>query len=335
MTNSLPPDPIAVAAQWHAGIDRADFDWDAFTHWLEADRAHRAAYDEIARIDAAVGAHAAALMEHHVWTEEAILPARRPGRWWLVGAGGLVAAGLAAVLLWPASPPAADVVHATGATQATIALGDGAEAVMAPHSRLDVGPGGRRLRLSGEALFSVRHQPGRTITVNAGALTITDIGTRFEIATGSGGTRIAVASGEVAVTAPGLGAAVPLTPGRQLIYDRARDSATVMPLDPAGIGAWRLGHLTYVEAPLSLVADDLARYAPVPVIVAPGLRVRRFSGTLTLGGWSSRAGGKAAGANADGAQRALEDLAGLMGLGVVRGPHAILLVDRGGTAAGR
>jgi len=329
-------DPIdAAAAIWHAGIDRADFDWSGFTLWLEADPRHRAAYDEIARIDALIGEHAAALMEHHVWTEEAIVPPRRSGHRWLMGAGGLIAAGVAALLLWPAALRPGDTVHATGDTAVLVALGDGSEVALAPHSRLAVAPDGQRLRLAGEALFTIRHQPGRTIAITAGALTITDIGTRFDVAAGQGGVRVAVAAGEVVVASAGFGAPVSLTPGRQLLYDAARDSATVTSLESAGIGAWRGGHLTYQAAPLSLVADDLARYALRPVVVAPGLRERRFSGTLALGGWSAGARGKAAGPNADGAQRALEDLAGLMGLGIVHGPHAILLVDRGGTVARR
>ncbi|MEP7317054.1 MAG: FecR/PupR family sigma factor regulator [Sphingomicrobium sp.] len=43
--------PITEASEWLAVQASDSFDWDGFTTWLEADPAHRKAYDELALID--------------------------------------------------------------------------------------------------------------------------------------------------------------------------------------------------------------------------------------------------------------------------------------------
>jgi len=318
------------AAGWHAGSHRDDFDWHGFTVWLEADPHHRAVYDEIARIDALVAQNAGALMEHHVWSEDTIPVARPAWRRWLAGGAAVAAAAVAVVVLRPAAPAPQDIVQATGAGAATIALGDGSRVVLAPHSRLAIAPGGRALRLDGEAWLEIRHRPDRALTVTAGGLTITDVGTAFDVSASPAGVRVGVASGAVSVAAPGLARPLALGRGQQVIYDAAADSANVARVDPGTMGGWQSGHLTYDAAPLSLVVADLARYAAEPIVVAPEAQARRFSGTLALAG--ARHG--VAGTHATAARRALDDLAGFMGLTVVRGAHGLVLGPRGGAAPG-
>ncbi|WP_395329248.1 FecR domain-containing protein [Novosphingobium sp. BL-8H] len=316
----LPDDILAEAAAWHLASNDDAMDWDAFTRWLEHDPRHRQAFDEIALTDAA-------LLDHHadraeLWpepvTEESVeRPAlaeagRAPRRAWhrtwhrtWRWAGVAVAASLAAAIAVPQFMDSASQEYATGGTSQRIALADGSTILLAPRSTLKVaGRDEDRIALSGGALFDIRHDPHRQLKITAGALAISDIGTRFDVQAQDDAVRVAVVEGQVQVSAQALGAPVQLPAGKGLAFDPRAGTATVAAVSSGDVGSWKDGRLTYDNATLALVAGDLRRYAGVTVDVPPALRDRRFSGTLIV----------------DNGDTALRDLVQLMGLRL--GGHA-------------
>jgi transmembrane sensor len=248
-------DQMREAVAWHAMLSRDDADWDGFTTWLEGDAANRNAYDTVALGDA--------LVDEHRDTLIGLLDTPAPTQWWrrprfAAGAlGGAIAATLAAVMVAiPATQaPVGATTWQTGAGERrTIAFADGAEATLAPATRLSAQGG--TLTLDGTAFFTIRHDPSRPVTIAANGVTVSDVGTRFEMAADRNSVRVAVAEGEVAVAPKGR-AAVPLAAGhRLLVYDRV---------------------------PLALVAADIARYAGGRVTVDPRDGDRRFSGAMAIG----------------------------------------------------
>lgn len=269
------------AVSWLDALKRDAADWDGFTRWLEADPAHRDAYDSVALLDERIDAHRDTLA--------AVLPAdagsARPARKWLAWGGGLGAAAAAAIaglVLLPAAPAEADQVFSTAAGQnRVVTLADGSRIDLASASTLTVRAGGTRLALAGTASFVVPHRPDRALTVDAGGLTVQDIGTTFEIATGGPAVRVAVAEGQVSVAAPELANPVQVGGGRKLVVDRAAGTAELAPV--RDYASWKRGRLVYDNAPLRLVAAEVGRYAGRRVILAPDLAERRFSGVLTIG----------------------------------------------------
>jgi transmembrane sensor len=287
------------AAHWHLAVARDDMDWTAFTAWLEADPRHRACYDQFALADALLDTHRAELVD-------AIAePAPSVQRWRWAAALGAVAAAGAALLVVPGLRTTPATIYATADTARTIALADGSQIELAPHSRLAVaGPAEATMHLDGGALFAIRHDPARALTITAGALQVSDIGTRFDIQAEGDAVRVAVAEGRVSVSSPALAQAVMLERGRGLRFAGAAGTAELGMVDPDTVAGWRHGQLSYDDAPLALVVADLARYANIHVALPAELRNRRFSGTLSTGN----------------ANEALRDLAQLMGLELVRGP---------------
>jgi len=95
--------------------------------------------------------------------------------------------------------------YATGAGHGeTVRLPDGSTARLGPQSalRLSFSAWGRRVELlSGEAQFDVIHDAARPFQVIARDATITDIGTRFDVAALDGFTSVAVSLGRVQVEA--------------------------------------------------------------------------------------------------------------------------------------
>ncbi|HYZ47961.1 MAG TPA: FecR domain-containing protein [Sphingomonas sp.] len=268
------------AVEWVAALKRDDADWNAFTHWLEAAPTHRDAYDAMALLDERIDAQRATLATLLMPEEP---PARLARTWWLWsgGAGIATAAALAGLMLLPA-PASKEQVYRTapGQTQ-EIALADGSDIRLASASSLSVKDGGRQLALEGTASFDVPHRPDRSLTIEAGGLSIQDIGTRFEVATGGQAVRVAVADGQVAVAAPELSQPVRVSGGKKLVVDRAAGTAELRPMGE--FASWRHGRLVYDNAPLPLVAAEVGRYAGRHVTLSPELASRRFSGVLTIG----------------------------------------------------
>ena len=289
------------AAIWHVASCRDDMDWDGFTLWLEADARHRLVYDQLALADSALDRHRQALGREAGLAETMAPRAIRPWRLWGIGA---VAAALVAAFMLPALLRNPETVFATGDTSRSIALTDGSQVLLAPHSRL-VARGERmeHLALSGGAWFAVRHDPARALDITAGSVVIRDIGTHFDVQSDGAVVRVAVADGTVTVGAEALNKPIELTGGKSLRFDPAAGLAEVASVDPSGTGSWRTGQLRYDNAPLALVAADLARYGKVRLDVPPELRDRRFTGILTI-------------RNED---RTIRDLAQLMDLSVLRG----------------
>ncbi len=269
-----------AAARWYAAQDGDDMDWDGFTAWLEGDARHRAAFDAVALLGDRIAAQRPALAA-------AFAPPRPATRRWVwAGVGSTLAAALAVAAVIPRE--AADTVWASGPAPRTVALADGVTTTLAPRSRLTAIAGdAARLALSGEAYFDVRHQPGRTLSIRTDGYTVTDIGTRFTVAADRAATRVAVAEGQVSVAGSTLAAPVALAAGRAFTATAA--GVRLSPVAAADVGSWRRGTLSYADAPLALVAADIARYSGRAVTVDPAIEGRRLTGTLSIGDGSGLA----------------------------------------------
>lgn len=296
-------DILSEAVNWHLASNDDSMDWNAFTRWLEASPRHRAAYDEIALAELLLEEHRDNLARPEPTSAaDGAMPQemKRPvfGRR-LGWAGAAIAAALVAAISMPqflARPP--QVFQTTG-TSRSIALADGSTLVLAPRSQITIeGRDQARMILSGGALFDIRHDPSRRLTISASGLIISDIGTRFDVQAQDGAVRVAVVEGKVQVSSDSLTAPVQIPAGKGLAYDAGAGTATVSPVKTDDVGSWQQGRLSYENARLPLVIADLRRYAGVSVDVPVRLRDRRFSGTLIV----------------DNGDAALRDLAQLMGL---------------------
>ncbi|MBB6124620.1 FecR family protein [Sphingobium subterraneum] len=301
---------IDQAATWHVASTDDAMDWDGFTAWLEADPRHRAAYDELALAGSLFDEHRKVLGT----VTEPAAPVAAPTTRWRGWAAGALAASLVAGLTLPSLLRDDDQIYSTGTTGRTVTLADGSSVAMAPHSRLTVsGKDGERIALSGGAYFSIRHDPGRSLSISAGPAEISDIGTVFDVQSSGQAVRIGVADGQVSVKfANVFGEPSVVGKGGTLSYEGAGGRVLIRTADTSDIGGWQKGRLSYQDTSLRLVAADLERYAGVNLVVPDTLQGRRFSGTLVIGN----------------GQAALRDLSQLMGLELARDAGHYRLVDR-------
>ncbi|MEP6732913.1 MAG: FecR domain-containing protein [bacterium] len=153
--------------------------------------------------------------------------------------------------------------------RAEVRLADGTKVRMAPASRLsiasDYGTDRRDVYLEGEAYFDVLHDVHKPFTVFAGNASARDLGTEFAVRNYSedGAVQIVVRSGQVALS--GLGRLGPGDVGRL-----ASDGQTSLRhhANVERMLGWLGGTLSYSDAPLHRVLEDLRRWYEVDVVIA-------------------------------------------------------------------
>lgn len=271
-----------VAARWHTAQLHDDMDWEGFTAWLEADPRHRDAYDAIALLDAQIDD----VLPHLAPPAEITAPPAHRLPRWAIGSGIAAAAAVALAVgigfqpRQPEAPSVREFASAAGATR-TVQLGDGVTATLGAGSRLAAATTGGSMQLRGSAFFSIRHDPARSVTVEVDGYRIRDVGTRFAINAADGVLSLSVEEGKVALQLPGQSTETIVSAGQEAL---ARAGAvTLRPVRVTSIASWRQGRFVYDQAPLALVAADIARYTGQPVAIAGPAASRPFSGVLAPG----------------------------------------------------
>ncbi len=277
------------ALDWVRRLHDPSFtDWASHAAWLEADPRNLAAFDEASALIAEATEGLAPPQPYAVspvpTNDNGVEPRNVSRRWsrWGAGLGMAVAAGVAAIVTVPALLPGGAqpyLVQTAAGEHRSITL-DGTTIALNGDSRLRLDRHDRRVAVleQGEAFFSVRHDAAHPFAVQAGGATFQDVGTAFDVTHRAGVTRVAVREGAVLYD-PG-GAAVRLDAGKAARI--ADDSATVETIDSAAVGGWRSGRLLYRDAPLSDVAQDVARSIGEPIAVDPALAQNRFSGVVMI-----------------------------------------------------
>lgn len=282
------PALLDAAALWVARTRDASFrDWDAFTVWLEADPRHNDAYEAALDAHDMVGTLAApreAAVPETAATDRVTAGRRRWHPGWLTAA----AAALVGAVAVPSFLPRHDryeIATAAG-EQRSVRLADGTQIALNGDTRVLLDRANPRSAVlgHGEASFSVVHDMANPFVVTSGGTRIEDVGTTFNVLRGTNATDVAVAEGSVLYDPDG--AKVKLVAGGTLHDPDGTGVVEVAQVDPATIGAWRKGRLSYRNTPLSVVAADLTRATGQRVTVAPDVGTRAFSGTIMFGGVS-------------------------------------------------
>jgi len=246
------------AIAWAVRAGDPEFaDWDAFTAWLDANPAHAAAYDEAA----AAAADAADLIAvvppaaNDVGVAATVPLFRR--RWF----GGAVAASLALLVtfgFWQSRAGLYTIETMPGEMR-TVALAGGGSVALSGGTLIELDHNDPRFaRLeSGQALFSIRHDESDPFAVLVGGDRLVDAGTVFDVTVEKGRMQVMVAEGLVLFNPDDEN--VPVRPGQMLARRADRKDVIVAAVDPAQVGEWRDGRLTFDAAPLGEVAVSLSR----------------------------------------------------------------------------
>lgn len=223
---------------------------------------------------------------------------KRPAAYWAIPA--LAAAALLAFFLpaiWRSSSPNGAsttdfrrIATATGERK-SFALEDGINVILGPATSLEVEQsiaGRRALRLSGEAYFTIAHDPHRQLSVRTASAVINDIGTAFNVraVAGTARTEVSVVEGVVALRSAHTdksSAALELRAGNIGAVEGTGAPMLSSADQSVDALAWTRGELIFRDTKLSEVALELHRwYGLQTTITDPSIAARtlsaRFSG---------------------------------------------------------
>lgn len=172
-------------------------------------------------------------------------------------------------------------------------LPDGSRVELSARSRIttEYTPHMRRVSVDdGEAFFTVKKDPVRPFVVTAHGVSVTAIGTAFNVRYTPDRIVVTVREGRVRVAGDAnsqLGEdysamePVALEAGRQAAFVIPSRRVVVAQVPPAEAASWRQGVLKYENEPLSSVVADLGRYLNKKIVIAdPELASEPFTGTI-------------------------------------------------------
>lgn len=284
-----------AAADWFARRQRSldPASERAFTHWLNADPAHRAAYEEVARNwdEGLLLSQSPVGRERHLGKAPFLLRHRTQVA--AAGVGVMVLVGIVAVGLLPSGGPVQVVSEARAATYETdvgeirtVSLADGSKVTLDTRTRIDVAitETSRRLHVvRGRARFAVAPAAGRPFVVAAGDTEVRAVGTIFDVSLTDTGAKVVSIRGTVEVrnmsdTRPA--AARQLTAGEQIELSPSRGISGPTPASQTE-ARWISGMLTLEGTPLSEAVAAINRYNRTQIRVAdPELARRTITGAF-------------------------------------------------------
>jgi ferric-dicitrate binding protein FerR (iron transport regulator) len=202
--------------------------------------------------------------------------------WLKVAAVVILFLGIAALLVYykPFTPSYLTVNSPSGKIQ-LIQLPDGSRVSLNATSSLRYAKDfntNRTMELTGEGFFDVTHDPSHPFKIKAGELETIVVGTSFNIKAypASASTTISVITGQVRVEHDEKELGL-LSPSKQLVYDRLKQTTNAANIDTSNITAWTRGKLQFDGEKFSDIATALENWYGIKIVLKnPGIASCRY-----------------------------------------------------------
>ncbi|MDT9600989.1 FecR family protein [Sphingosinicella rhizophila] len=306
-------DRLEQAGQWCMRLAEGALsggEQQAFDVWIAADPRNLSALENAVKVWHRFG-EASTAPEFIPIRERALAAYRRRNRArWAHDAGALrrlmaIAACFLALLIggayWWANQP---IVYRTAVGERRIVmLDDGSRLSLDAATAVEVRLRGDRRDLklvAGRAKFDVAKNPLKPFSVMAGDKMVVATGTSFSVELVRRRMHVILYEGQVAVLDRGPDGVEPeplrlaaaksipaerlLKPGRELISDLSRPTASVVAADLSRSLAWESGQLTFIDEPLASAVERVNRYSARKVELAdPAAAAMQVNGVFNAG----------------------------------------------------
>ncbi|SEM90026.1 FecR family protein [Nitrosomonas marina] len=255
------------AAAWFLRMqqsNRSDSEQQALEAWLSQSEAHRAEYQQYARL----------------WHNLDYLEPKPRKKFRATVAGILVLVLICGIFQWVTQIE--EIIVTAVGEHKRIVLADGTTIDINTNTKLRLALFGftRTVTIEhGEVLFNTGSERLRAFAVNAGGGVIRDIGTEFNVLTENGETTVAVLEGAVEITLEDQDNAKAIVhSGKQLSYS-GQGLSDISHTDAETATAWRKNRLIFRDTPLNEAIRQINRYHTRPVRLGePQLHGHKVSG---------------------------------------------------------
>jgi transmembrane sensor len=301
MTDQQQDKIVQAAADWWVRLRAPDAGEDVAERWLawtNEDRRHLETFERVNELAERMGRFDQVSRKALVHAFASPVPRRR---WFPLAAAASVAAmvlGGAVYISWTrvASRVTTQIYRSGIAQNQDITLPDGTKVALGAASTIVIHYARDRRDIElrgGEVFFDVVHDGNRPFVVNAGDVTVHDIGTAFDVRRTGERVTVAVTQGRVTVADQRVGAGrgnmLEAVAGQRVSFDPAASGMTVDIVAPAQAIAWRNERLEFIGEPLSVVIANVNRYASKPMQIASAdLDTLSYTGTIrtdAIDGW--------------------------------------------------
>lgn len=173
----------------------------------------------------------------------------------------------------------------------SLTLEDSTRVVMQAGSELKYrrlpGNGRREVLLDGEAFFDVKNSAKHPFTVYADSMQIVVLGTRFNLQHIDGKAVLALESGQVKVSAPGVGNTFVMHPGQQVTYTAGATDLVINEFNRDEVLGWKDGIVQFKDAGFKEIAATLQWVYGITLVNKSHRTTLQYTGSFRDAGYLS------------------------------------------------
>ncbi len=177
-----------------------------------------------------------------------------------------------------------DIIVTTGMGEhSRVSLPDGSLLTLNAQTtvRYNLADGKRQVSIDGEAFFEVARDPEHPFVVSANGMTVTCLGTSFDVRNYSDESTASVVLRDGKVRVNARDADLTMEPGSRVLMDRQTLALSKHTVTPSDYTAWLNGEIKFNNQTLEEIAAELSRNYNIDlVITSDELRQERFNGYL-------------------------------------------------------
>lgn len=180
--------------------------------------------------------------------------------------------------------PIRDIVVTTGMGEhSRVSLPDGTALTLNAQTtvRYNLSDGKRQVSIDGEAFFEVARDPEHPFVVNANGMTVTCLGTSFDVRNYSDESTASVVLRDGKVRVNARDADLTMEPGSRVLMDRQTLALSKHTVTPSDYTAWLNGEIKFNNQTLEEIAAELSRNYNIDLVITSNeLKQERFNGYL-------------------------------------------------------
>ena len=177
-----------------------------------------------------------------------------------------------------------DIIVTTGMGEhSRVSLPDGSLLTLNAKTtvRYNLADGKRQVSIDGEAFFEVARDPEHPFVVSANGMTVTCLGTSFDVRNYSDESTASVVLRDGKVRVNARDADLTMEPGSRVLMDRQTLALSKHTVTPSDYTAWLNGEIKFNNQTLEEIAAELSRNYNIDLVITSNeLRQERFNGYL-------------------------------------------------------